>query len=36
MAENFMINQLTIKLKNMMKFEKLQQHKEMITQQDVQ
>ena len=30
-----MINQLTIKLKNMMKFEKLQQHKEMITQQDV-
>ena len=35
MAEAFMINQLLIKSKSMMKLEKLQQEKEMITQQDV-
>ena len=35
MAETFMINQLTIKSESMMKSEKLQQEKEMITQQDV-
>ena len=32
MAETFMINQLMIKSKSMMKLEKLQQEKEMITQ----
>ena len=35
MAETFMINQLMIKSKRMMRLEKLQQDKEMITQQDV-
>ena len=34
-GQTFMINQLMIKSKNMMKLEKLQQDKEMITQQDV-
>ena len=33
MAETFMINQLIIKSKSMMKLERLQQEKEMITQQ---
>ena len=32
MAETFMINQLVIKSKSMMKLERLQQEKEMITQ----
>ena len=32
MAETFMINQLIIKSKTMMKLERLQQDKEMITQ----
>ena len=32
MAETFMINQLMIKSKSMMKLERLQQEKEMITQ----
>ena len=32
MAETFIINQLMIKSKSMMKLEKLQQEKEMITQ----
>ena len=35
MAEIFMANQLVIKSKCMIKFEILQQDKEMITQQDV-
>ena len=35
MAETFMINQLKIKPKNIMKSERLQQDKEMIIQQDV-
>ena len=35
MAETFMNNQLMIKSKSMMKLEKLQHEKEMITQQDV-
>ena len=35
MAETFMINQLMIKSESMMKLERLQQGKEMITQQDV-
>ena len=35
MAETFMINQLVIKSKSMMKLEKWQQEKEIITQQDV-
>ena len=33
MAETFMINQLMMQSKNMMKLERLQQGKEMITQQ---
>ena len=32
MAENFIMNQLMIKSKSIMKLEKLQQDKEMITQ----
>ena len=36
MAETFMINQLMIKPNSMMKLEKLQQEKKMITQQDYQ
>ena len=35
MAETFMINQLMMQSKNMMKLERLQQGKEMITQQVV-
>ena len=35
MAETFMINQLKIKSKNIMKSERMQQDKEMIIQQDV-
>ena len=35
MAESFMINQLMIKSESMMKLEKLQQEREMSTQQDV-
>ena len=35
MAESFMNNQLMIKSESMMKLEKLQQEREMSTQQDV-
>ena len=35
MAETFMINQLMIKSKRMMKLERFQQETEMLTQQDV-
>ena len=35
MAETFMINQLMIKTKSMIKSETLKQNKEMITQRDV-
>ena len=35
MAENFIMKQLMIKSKSMMKLEKLQQDKEMITQLDI-